>query len=123
MQTLEKENYLSLVTFRKTGKEVATPIWFALEDGNAYALTMANSGKIKRLRNSSRSRVTACDARGKVHGQWLDTETVILGQTADQEEARLALRRKYKVQMAVTDLFGWITGRIKRRAYLRITQS
>jgi PPOX class probable F420-dependent enzyme len=121
MQTLQDENYLSLVTFRKTGKEVATPVWFALEGGKAYAFTMADSGKVKRLRNSGRSRVAACDVRGKVHGEWIDTETIILEAPAEQEKARRALRRKYKLQMAVSDLFGRVTGRIRRRAYLEIS--
>ena len=82
---------------------------------------MLNSGKVKRLRNFSRSRIAACDVRGKVHGDWVDTETRILEGDADQEKARLALRRKYKVQMLVADIFGSITGRRKRRAYLEIT--
>lgn len=120
-EALQGENYLSLVTWRKSGKEVATPVWFALENGKAYAFTMADSGKVKRLRNSSRSKVAACDIRGRVHGEWIDTETVILADVADQEHARIALRRKYTISMWVSDVFGHISGRIKRRAYLEIS--
>ncbi|REJ83210.1 MAG: PPOX class F420-dependent oxidoreductase [Acidobacteria bacterium] len=117
---LAGHDYLSLQTRRKDGRTVATPVWFALEEGVAYAFTMADSGKVKRLRNFSQSKVAPCDVRGKLVGEWLDTETVILAERDEQERARRALRRKYKVQMAVTDLFGTVTGRIRRRAYLAI---
>jgi PPOX class probable F420-dependent enzyme len=121
MQSLSAEKYLSLATFRKSGKEVKTPVWFAEQDGKLYVFTMADSGKVKRLRNSSRSRIAACDMRGNVHGDWVDADTVILDNPADQEKARLALRRKYRLQMLVADVFGFITGRRQRRAYLEIT--
>ena len=122
-QTLKGEKYLSLATFRKSGAEVKTPVWFAQQDGKLYAFTMANSGKVKRLRNFSRSRVAACDVRGNIHGEWIDTETVILTEPDDQEKARLALRRKYRLQMWIADVFGSVTGRRQRRAYLEISAS
>ncbi len=118
---LERENYISLVTFRKDGRKVATPVWFASTGGELYVFTMANSGKVKRLRNSSRSQFAACDIRGTVHAAWSDAETHILEDPAEEESARLALRRKYRVQMAVADLFGRLTGRSRHRAYLRVT--
>ena len=116
----DNEKYLSLATRRKSGKMVETPVWFAEQDGRFYVFTMANSGKVKRLRNFSESRIAACDIRGKVHGDWIDSETTILADPADQEKARLALRRKYRFQMWIADIFGAITGRAKRRAYLEI---
>lgn len=121
MNLLDNENYLNLATFRKDGTDVTTPVWFAMVNEKAYVMTMADSWKVKRLRNSSRSRVAACDIRGKVHSEWLQTDTRILEDQADQEMARKALRRKYKVQMLITDIFGRLTGRIRRRAYLEIS--
>ena len=117
----DTERYLSLATRRKSGKMVETPVWFAEQDGRLYVFTMADSGKVKRLRNFSESRIAACDMRGNVHGQWIDAETIILADPADQEKARLALRRKYRFQMWIADIFGAVTGRAKRRAYLEIS--
>jgi len=48
---------LSLATFRKSGAEVATPVWFAASDGNLYVFTAGDSGKVKRLRHTARARV------------------------------------------------------------------
>ena len=51
---LEGESYLSLATFRRDGREVATPVWFAEGDGAVWVFTAGDSGKVKRLRNSPR---------------------------------------------------------------------
>lgn len=118
---LEGEKYLSLSTYRKSGKEVATPVWFAPDGDKFYVFTMADSGKVKRLRNSPKSRIAACDIRGNVHGEWSDAKTRILEAAAEREKARLALRRKYRLQMWIADVFGSLTGRRKRRAYLEIS--
>ena len=119
--TLEREKYISLATFRKSGKEVATPVWFAEAEGNLFVFTAADSGKVKRLRNSPRSRVAACSARGKVHGSWLDTQTVLLEQGERSAMAYRALRKKYGFSMWITDLMSRLTGRIHRRALLEIS--
>src|SRR5262245_7588783 len=49
-----KHRYMNFATFRKSGAEVKTPVWFAVLDGKVYCYTPNKSGKVKRLRNSSR---------------------------------------------------------------------
>jgi len=58
--------YISLATFKKDGTRVATPVWVTREGDHLYVITEANSGKAKRLRNSPRAQVAACDMRGTV---------------------------------------------------------
>jgi hypothetical protein len=41
--------------FSKTGKSVATPVWFAGDDRVLYVWTNAHSGKVKRLKTIRRS--------------------------------------------------------------------
>ena len=67
---LDRARYMSLATFRKSGAEVATPVWFAAAAGRLYVLTAGQSGKAKRLRHSRRARVAPSDARGRVRGEW-----------------------------------------------------
>ena len=46
------QQYLNLETFRKNGAAVKTPVWF-VQDGDAtFVRTLANSGKVKRIRNN-----------------------------------------------------------------------
>lgn len=61
-----KEKYVSLVTYRKNGEPVATPVWFADLGGSFGVITEANVGKVKRIRNNSKVSVTVCDVRGSI---------------------------------------------------------
>ena len=119
--TLKKVHYLSFASYRKTGVEVATPVWFAEEDNAFYVFSAQDAGKVKRLRNSSRSRIAACTATGKVTGNWVDTNAELLENDADIKQALGALRRKYGWQMLLTDFLSTLSGKMKRRAYIRIT--
>ena len=120
MDPLAGENYIKLATFRKTGRAVETPIWFAHLDGRYYAFSAGNAGKVKRLRNSPRSRVAACDVRGRVHGKWQDAETHIVDDTGTAQKAHKVLHQKYGFQMWLGDLFSRLSGRFHKRAFLEI---
>jgi len=117
---LERHRYMSLATFRRSGVEVATPVWFAAADGRLYAFTAEQSGKVKRLRHSSRVRVAPSDARGRVRGGWREASARIVTEPRSIERARGALQSKYGWQMRVTDLLSRLTGRVNHRAWLEI---
>jgi uncharacterized protein len=80
LAALEGKRYLSLETYRKSGKGVRTPVWFAVEPTNApasnpwklYVYTTSDSGKAKRIRHRGVIKIAPCDARGNVSGQWID---------------------------------------------------
>src|SRR5215207_10048516 len=71
--------YLNLVTYRKSGAAVATPLWFVEEGGVLYVRTPARSGKVKRLRNNPRVRAVPSDRRGNPKGVWIDGRARIVG--------------------------------------------
>ena len=116
---LDRHRYVSLATFRRTGAEVATPIWFV--DGRLYVVTGGDSGKVKRLRNSARARIAPSDARGGVRGAWQDAAGRIVTDGALIRRAHLALRAKYGWQVRLLDLVSRLTGRARRRAWLELT--
>lgn len=120
IRTLLHERYINLATFRKNREAVETPVWFAEHRGKLYVLTAGDSGKVKRLRNSSRARIAPCDLRGRVHGDWVDVKAGIIEDPSRREQAHRALRLKYGVQMWAADLGARLSGRIKRRAFLEI---
>lgn len=120
MDPLATEKYISLATFRKTGKAVETTIWFAHADGSYFAFSLNNAGKVKRLRNSPRSRIAACDMRGRVHGEWIDAETRLIQDAEAIRKAHKVLRKKYGFQMWFNDLLSQLSGRIHKRTYLEI---
>jgi uncharacterized protein len=117
---LDRQRYMRLATFRRSGAEVATPVWFAAADGRLYVFTGGESGKVKRLRNSPRARVAPSDSRGRVLGPWQEGSARILTEPASVDKAHAALRSKYGWQMLVADVGSRLTGRIHRRAWLEI---
>jgi len=118
---LERHRYLCLATFRRSGAEVRTPVWFAAADGTLYVFTAGDSGKAKRLRNSPRARIAPCDARGGVLGAWREATARLVTDRERIDHASAALRAKYGWQLVMLDLFSRLAGRIERRAWIEIT--
>jgi PPOX class probable F420-dependent enzyme len=84
--------YISLVTFRKNGDRVPTPVWFAEHQGKLYVMTRSDSGKMKRIRNNPRIEIAPCTIRGKPLGKFLPGTTRMAGNPV---EARRQIRKKY----------------------------
>jgi PPOX class probable F420-dependent enzyme len=120
---LQGHRYLSLATFRKSGKKVATPVWFAADGGSLWVFTAGESGKVKRLRNSSRAEVAPCDLRGGLQGDWIHATATLVDDDPTQARAYRALRAKYGWQMWLTDLGARLTGKIGKRAVIEVRLS
>ena len=121
MSELTQSRYMSLGTFRRSGAEVATPVWFAAANSKLYVFTAGDSGKVKRLRHTPSARVAPSDARGRVRGPWRPATARILTEGGTIERAHAALLAKYGWQMRVADLLSRLTGRIRRRAWIEVS--
>lgn len=121
---LEGGSYLSFSTRKKSGNWVDTPVWFAphpdKHPGSYFVFSAGGAGKVKRLRNFSECRVAACTATGKLTGPWRDMQAFVLDSPEDEATALAALRDKYGWQMKIGDFFSQVTGKMARRAYIRI---
>ena len=84
--------YVDLVTFRKTGVGVHTPVWFAEGDGRLYVFSNPKAGKVERIRNNPRVEIAPSTMRGKPLGPYVGATARM---AADQEAGREAIRRKY----------------------------
>jgi hypothetical protein len=115
------EPYVSLVTYRRDGREVATPVWIADAGDRAYVFSAADAGKVKRLRRDARVKLAACSARGAVRGSWRAGRGRIVDDAATLARAYAALHAKYGWQMRLGDFFSKLTGRYHRRAMIEIT--
>jgi len=58
-----------LVTFKRSGEAMPTPINYGVAGGKIYVRTDASTGKVKRLRNNPRVVVVPSTFRGKPRGQ------------------------------------------------------
>ena len=69
-EPLRGEHYVTLVTFKRSGEAVPSPVWFGLDDrGRAYVQTARDAGKVKRVRNDGRALIVASTSRGKPRGK------------------------------------------------------
>ena len=67
-----------MVTFRRSGEAVPTPVWAGLADGRLYFRSEKRVGKIKRIRANPRVLVAPCDSRGKPLGEAVEGRARIL---------------------------------------------
>jgi PPOX class probable F420-dependent enzyme len=91
-ESLRGHNYAVMVTFRRNGEAVPSPVWFGLDDeGRAFARTMHDAGKVKRIRNDPRALIAPSTFRGKPKGAVLaGTARVLPKEEWPHAEAALA---------------------------------
>ena len=99
--TLDKEKYMTLTTFRKTGEAVVTPVWFAENNGIIYVGTGENAGKIKRIRHTERVTLAACTMSGKVTGSEIEGMARVVSEQEEMSEAEAALSKKYGLTRSI----------------------
>lgn len=63
---IDNARYVSFVSYKKDGSQVATPVWIVPFDGGYAFTTAPEAYKIRRIRNDARATLAVCDMRGKV---------------------------------------------------------
>jgi PPOX class probable F420-dependent enzyme len=121
-EEIARERYVSLATFRRDGREVRTPVWIAADGDRLYVFSEGHAGKVKRIRATRRVRLAACNARGRVHGEWVEGRGRVIGDEPPAlARGYAALRRKYGWQMALADVLSKLSGRYATRALLELS--
>jgi PPOX class probable F420-dependent enzyme len=92
---LRGRKYCLLVTYRRTGEAVPTPVWFGLGEGKLYVRTEADAAKVRRIRNDPRARVAPCTARGKPLGPPAEGRARVLDEQGEIAAAEAALEANY----------------------------
>ena len=122
---LAKERYISLTTYRRDGRAVATPVWFVLDGTRTLVQTDASSGKAKRIRANGRAEVSACDMRGRTTGPPFSATARVLP-PREAARARQLLARKYRLSSPLVDLWHSVAPALRGKprtveAYVEIT--
>ena len=93
---LRGHKYAVLVTFRKDGTAVPTPVWFALLDDRRFVMsTEERTAKVRRIARDPHVRVFPSDARGKALGPAIEGTARILTDEAELRAADAALDEHY----------------------------
>lgn len=89
------EKWISVETYRASGRGVRTPVCFVVSGaGAAYFLTRSLTGKARRLAANPAVAVAPCTMRGAVTGQWTRGRAVPASGGETSEVVRLR-RKKY----------------------------
>jgi PPOX class probable F420-dependent enzyme len=118
--TLRETEYISLLTYRKNGDGVPTPVWVARVEEALYVFSQTDTGKVKRIRNFPQVKVAECTAGGKLKGAWYDAVAELVDDEAEKAVAYRALIDKYGWKMKVLNLGSTLSGKIKTRALIRL---
>jgi PPOX class probable F420-dependent enzyme len=92
---LSGHKYCLVVTYKRSGEPVATPVWFGVDDqGRLYFRTFANATKLRRIANDARVRIAPCSVRGKPLGPSADGTARVLDDPHDAH-AEAAIQSNY----------------------------
>lgn len=103
LEEVTGRRYCTVVSFRRDGTPVATPVWFGLSEGAVFFRSLADSYKIRRIRSDPRVLVAPCSRRGKPVGLPFEGRARILeGEEEAAAEAAIqsnfgAIRAGYEV--------------------------
>jgi uncharacterized protein len=92
---LRGAKYALVITFKRSGESVPTPVWFGLGDGKLYFHSEeAGLGKIRRIRNDPRVLVGPCTVRGKPTGPMVEGRARIVP-PEEEQRAEAAIQSNY----------------------------
>jgi PPOX class probable F420-dependent enzyme len=106
---VSKAKYILLTTFTKDGRPKPTAIWAAPEGDRLVVITEENSWKVKRIRNTPRVTLAACDMRGNPKSEPVDATAAILDKS-ETESVYQAIGRRYGIVGKVFNLFSKLRG-------------
>jgi PPOX class probable F420-dependent enzyme len=94
---LEGHKYALLVTYKRSGEGVPTPVWFGIDEQKRfYCRTGVQAAKTKRIHNNPRVRVAPCTVRGTPKGPYADG-TARICERAEHEHAEQTIQANYSL--------------------------
>ncbi|WP_036725053.1 PPOX class F420-dependent oxidoreductase [Patulibacter minatonensis] len=84
-----------LVTYKRDGTGVPTPVWFARDDDRVYVWTEINAFKAKRLRRDPRALLAPCGPTGAPQGPAVAARGRVLEDPQERERAATVVRSQW----------------------------
>ena len=95
--------YVLVVTFRRDGTPMPTPVWAAWDGDRLVFRTEEDTHKVRRLRHTAQVRVAPCTVRGRPTGPPVEGVARIVG--PDDPAGERALTKKYGLQRRFYERF------------------
>ena len=117
LKQFEKQQYMNVETYRKTGQGVQTPVWFIESNGEFLFNTEETSAKVKRIRRNPMVKIAPCDMRGELKGEYISGKARFLT-PAETATARKIYTKKYGLMGKIFELIG--NSRKSARVFLAV---
>lgn len=116
---IAKSQYILLTTFTKDGRPKPTPIWAAPDGDRLLVITAGSSWKVRRIRNTPRVTLAACDMRGRPKSEAVQAIAAVLdkSQTAAVYDA---IGKRYGLVGRVFNLFSKLRGGMENNVGLEL---
>ncbi|MFX0007009.1 MAG: PPOX class F420-dependent oxidoreductase [Promethearchaeota archaeon] len=87
--------YISLITYKKNGDPIATPVWFVENDNKIYVVTLQGRYKFKRITNNPNVKIVPSSMRGKPKSEYINGMARILSDN-DSKPIIVLFKKKYR---------------------------
>jgi PPOX class probable F420-dependent enzyme len=114
-----KSEYILLTTFTKDGRPKPTAIWAAPDGERLLVITQEQSWKVKRIRNTPRVTVAACDMRGNAKSEPVEATATVLDK-AHNGTVYDAIGKRYGLIGKTFNLFSKLRGGMKNNVGLEL---
>ena len=107
--SLEKETFINLTTFKSTGEEKSTPVWFTSDNQKIFVFTDLSSYKVKRIKNNPAALLAPSKYDGSETGPRLKGSARIVS-IEESPSVIAGFKKKYGLQFWFFNLMGKIRG-------------
>ena len=96
IKDFESVEYVNLVTYKKDGSSVTTPVWIAPYQNSLVVTTSLNAGKVKRVRNNGKATIYVTNQTGsKKLSESIDLKASLIQDVDLKKQAADLIRKKY----------------------------
>jgi PPOX class probable F420-dependent enzyme len=96
IKDFESVEYVNLVTYKKDGSSVTTPVWIAPYQNSLVVTTSLNAGKVKRVRNNGKASIYVTNQTGsKKLSESIDLKASLIQDVELKKQAADLIRKKY----------------------------
>lgn len=104
IKDFESVEYLNLVTYKKDGSSVTTPVWVAPYQNSLVVTTSLNAGKVKRIKNNGKATIYVTNQTGsKKLSESLNVSASLISDSKDKSEAVEKIKKK--IWFNIKDVF------------------
>jgi PPOX class probable F420-dependent enzyme len=118
IKDFESVEYVNLVTYKKDGSSVTTPVWVAPYQNSLVVTTSLNAGKVKRIKNNGKATIYVTNQTGsKKLSESLDLSASLISESKDKSEAVQKIKKKYGL---ISKMF--LRGPDEQRAIIKLEE-